>query len=291
VFQVRLKFEIIGGLSRLWPQVTEFLNLRSCVESLHHFVLVCLPCPSKVINGDNCWRTCQKILENSAKIKETNHELNTNLFYTIFCLIDKQLNSPKSTKKDVSKSCKTSHIKVRCQARVHFHLMKQIATNELKTNWKQWMETSLSDSSLDPLKKLEIFTLWKSLVSVESNLGSAQSREFVLSAAKLVPRIVTETNHLISQKMLDILNAVLCYGTTLGIQSSIPCEVSDISQSLLRQSKSVPFSDFQIPKVFSGFGGNRIKTTTEGDETEDLECTTDEAPSLCIMQVSLLKIV
>ncbi len=255
---------------------------------MHHLILVCLPCPSRSTNGDNCRRTCQKILENSAQIKGPNHGLSTSLFYSIFCLIDKQLNGPKRVGKPSSGICQTSSIKVRCQARVHFHTMKQLATNELKMNWKQWMERSLSDSDLNVGKKLEIFTLWKSLVAVESNLGSAQSREFVLSASKLVPRIVTEENHLIAQKEFDILNAVLCYGTTLGIQSSIPCEVSDISQSLLRQAKTVPFSHFQIPKIYSGFGGNRFKIVEdEFSEEEDLDCRVEEAPCLGIMQVRI----
>lgn len=227
------------------------------------------------------------MLENSAQIKGPNHELATSLFYSIFCLIDKQLNSPKRGAKVPVRTCQTSNVKVRCQARVHFHTMKQLATNELKTNWKQWMEKSLSSSALNVGKKLEIFTLWKSLVAVESNLGSAQSREFVLSACKLVPRIVTEENHLIAQKEFDILNAVLCYGTTLGIQSSIPCEVSDISQSLMRQAKTVPFSEFRIPKIFSGLGGNRFRVVNEEtNEDEDLDCRVDEAPSICIMQVT-----
>jgi hypothetical protein len=58
---------------------------------------------------------------------------------------------------------------------------------------------------------------------------------------------------------IDVLSEVLCYGSTLGIQSTVPCEVSDLAQELLRQAKTVPLSDFRIPTVFPGFGGNQVK--------------------------------
>ena len=129
--------------------------------------------------------------------------------------------------------------------------------------------------------KLEILTLWKSLVSVTSNLGYSQSREFVSSARQLVQSVAYETNHLIKQKEIDILNEVLCYGTTLSIQSTIPCEVSDLAQELLRQAKSVPFSEFKIPLSFPGFGGNQIKLNVEDEEDQS---SLEEAPSLGAIQ-------
>ena len=128
--------------------------------------------------------------------------------------------------------------------------------------------------------RLEILTLWKSLVSVTSNLAYSQSREFVSSTSQLVGSVAHERNHLIKQKQIDILNEVLCYGSTLSIQSTIPCEVSDLAQALLRQARTLPFSDFVVPSSFPGFGGNQIKLHV--DDTDDT--VVEEAPSLGSIQ-------
>ena len=131
-------------------------------------------------------------------------------------------------------------------------------------------------------------TLWKSLVSVSSNLGYSQSKEFVASANRLVSRVAFESDHLLKLKQMEVLNEVLCYGSTLGIQSSIPCEVSDLAQELLRQAKTVPLSEFRIPMVFPGFGGNQLQIvaveTDDGDEDDDFDVGPEEAPSLGVIQ-------
>ena len=86
--------------------------------------------------------------------------------------------------------------------------------------------------------------------------------------------MASETNHLIKQKQMDVLNEVLCYGSTLSIQSTIPCEVSDLAQDLLRQARTVPFSEFRVPLSFPGFGGNQIQQNVDelSEEVEETPC-------------------
>ena len=174
--------------------------------------------------------------------------------------------------------CRSAHIRIKCNSRIHFHTIRQFATNELKQNWRLWADRCLDGPEEETLRKVEILTLWKSLVSVTSNIGYSQSREFVSTASRLVGKTVCETNHLIKAKQLEVLNEVLCYGSTLGIQSTIPCEVSDLAQELLRQAKTVPFSEFQIPVAFPGFGGNKIKFDPDDEDGPE------EAPSLGVIQ-------
>ena len=68
-FQVRLKFDLLSGLSKLWSETLGSTNLRHLIESTFHLVLTCLPCPSRATNGDTCRRTCHKILENFIQVK------------------------------------------------------------------------------------------------------------------------------------------------------------------------------------------------------------------------------
>ena len=81
---------------------------------------------------------------------------------------------------------------------------------------------------------------------------------------------------------MDVLNEVLCYGSTLSIQSNIPCEVSDLAQDLLRQARTVPFSQFRVPLSFPGFGGNQIHQNVDELTEEDEEV--EETPSLGTIQ-------
>ena len=221
----------------------------------------------------------------SSQLKSGHPELGTSLIYSIFCLLEKDLEDDKKKQKGrIIFDCRSAQIRIKCNSRIHFHSVKQFATNELKLHWRAWMERCLESPDDHPDKsysKVEILTLWKSLVSVTSNLGYSQSREFVSSASQLVRSVACETNHLLKQKEIDILNEVLCYGSTLSIQSTIPCEVSDLAQELLRQAKSVPFSEFKIPLSFPGFGGNQIKLDVEDDDDQN---SLEEAPSFGAIQ-------
>jgi len=226
------------------------------------------------------------------QLKSKNKDLGTSLVHSIFCLLEKYFESTKKSKHGIVFDCQSARIRIKCNSRIHFHSLKQFATNELKQNWRSWMDRCMDEPPSQQQQqstedkhfyRLENLNLWKSLVSVTSNLAYSQSREFVSSTSQLVGSVANESNHLIKQKQIDILNEVLCYGSTLSIQSTIPCEVSDLAQALLRQARTLPFSDFVIPSSFPGFGGNQIKLHVDDHGDED-EAVVEETPSLGSIQ-------
>ena len=76
-----------------------------------------------------------------------------------------------------------------------------------------------------------------------------------------------ETDITTKWKQLDVLNEVLCYGSTLAIQSDIPVEASEIAQRLLRRAQSVTFfEEFDIPSSPVGIAGNAKITCRDEDK-------------------------
>ena len=71
------------------------------------------------------------------------------------------------------------------------------------------------NSSTDLKFKSDILTLWKCLVDVKSNMTLLQMREFVSSAISL-DSFKKEENSILKRKWLEVLNEILCYGSTLG---------------------------------------------------------------------------
>jgi hypothetical protein len=112
---------------------------------------------------------------------------------------------------------------------------------------------------------LYFYDIWKSLVAVNSSLPYSSMRDFVSPALLIVDNLPNETEITIKYKQLDVLNEILCYGSTLAIQSDVPVEVSEISQRLLRRAQpELFFEQFIIPSVPLGMGGNaKIKSQTE----------------------------
>ena len=213
-------------------------------------------------------------------------DLGISLVYNIFCHLEKDLElEKKKSRGRIIFDCRSAHIRVKCNSRIHFHSVRQFAANELKLHWRSWTDRCQDESGRNS-NRVEILTLWKSLVSVSSNLGYSQSKEFVASANRLVSRVAFETDHLLKLKQMEVLNEVLCYGSTLGIQSSIPCEVSDLAQELLRQAKAVPLTEYRIPTVFPGFGGNRLQVVAVDADADDdgFDVGPEEAPSLVVIQ-------
>ena len=102
-------------------------------------------------------------------------------------------------------------------------------------------------------------------MAVNSSLPYSSMRDFVSPALLIVDYLPNETEITIKYKQLDVLNEILCYGSTLAIQSDIPVEVSEISQRLLRRAQpELYFEEFIIPNVPLGVAGNaKINSQTE----------------------------
>ena len=69
------------------------------------------------------------------------------MVYSIFCLLEKDLEDNKKVKgRLIIFDCQSAQIRIRCNSRIHFHSLKQFATNELKQHWKSWMERCLENT-------------------------------------------------------------------------------------------------------------------------------------------------
>ena len=80
-------------------------------------------------------------------------------------------------------------------------------------------------------------------------------REFVSSATNL-DSFKKEENSILKRKWLEVLNEILCYGSTLGIQSDVPGEVSEVAHQIVRMSITDGI-DFKISEVHIGLAGKQ----------------------------------
>ena len=84
--------------------------------------------------------------------------------------------------------------------------------------------------------KSDILSLWKCLVDVKSNMTLLQMREFVSSAVPGLESFKKEESAILKRKWLEVLNEILCYGSTLGIQTDVPGEVSEVAHQIVKFS-------------------------------------------------------
>ena len=132
--------------------------------------------------------------------------------------------------------------------------LTSILFQNLRSHWKlSWM--SQLNSSSDLKFKSDILSLWKSLVDVKFNMTHFQMREFVSSATNL-DSFKKEENSILKRKWLEVLNEILCYGSTLGIQSDVPGEVSEVAHQIVRMSITDGI-DFKISEVHIGLAGKQ----------------------------------
>ena len=145
--------------------------------------------------------------------------------------------------------------------------LKQACLAELRLQWRiVWVNHFLpSDSDTHFQNSMYFYDVWKNLVAVNLTLPYSATREFVHPALLIVDELPKDIEITIKSKQLDVLNEILCYGSTLAIQSDIPVEASDISQRLLRLAQTESFFErFHIPSTQPGMAGNaKIMKTAE----------------------------
>ena len=137
--------------------------------------------------------------------------------------------------------------------------MKQAGLTELRLQWRNiWVKRFLTpNSQMSYDDVMYFYDTWRTLVAVNFTLPYSSMRDFVHPALLIVDDLPNEAETTVKSKQLDVLNEILCYGSTLAIQSEIPVEASDISQRLLRKAQSELFFErFYIPSTPSGLGGN-----------------------------------
>ena len=140
--------------------------------------------------------------------------------------------------------------------------------SELRLQWRNvWVKRLLSTTSqVNYEDSLLFYDVWKTLVAVNLTLPYSSMREFIHPALLIIDDLPMQTDVSIKLKQLEVLNEILCYGSTLAIQSDIPIEASDISQKLLRTAQSDSFFEqFHIPISRPGMAGN-AKITNPTDE-------------------------
>jgi len=113
-------------------------------------------------------------------------------------------------------------------------------------------------------------SLWQSIVSVKSNLNIVDTKHFYLQVGSFVSHLSSALPPSLWKKLLDVFNEILCYGSTLSLQDSLPEEPCDLAHLILRCVKSrhflqgVPYS-----RSFVSFGGTSwIKPADSGWESE-----------------------
>jgi len=189
-------------------------------------------------------------------------------------------------------NCQTVKVRVTGDGLVHLQSVKHEILNDLKRAWRSsWVNqlVSSTESSSSVVccdeRTLKILDLWRSLVDVRNPaITFAQSRDFTSSTKLLVDLIpAPHPSTLLKLKILEVLNEVLCYGSTLGIQSEIPYEPSEVAQKILQKAvrpstsghtvtdgETGPnrFDRFHIPVSLPGIAGNAARSSSGGDEAE-----------------------
>jgi hypothetical protein len=155
----------------------------------------------------------------------------------------------------------------------HDDVLKQTVVGHVKAaDWKRMAHRQQQQHKDDAnlLASYEFLNLMRKIVSVRSNVGVAACRELIGSTVQLVPEITAPKNCLLWRKQLDLLNEVLCYGSTLALQSDVPHEVSQIAQAIIKESLNSEFLSRTelIPKSHKGFLGDSVWTSVVGEEKQ-----------------------
>lgn len=221
----RIKFYIVAGLHKL--DQNPDIHVANSARIAFNYIIALVPCPYISLDVDHCClKFCQKFSQHLVQFKSpaSNAILSSNLVKKSLSDLDQEISN---VKKGVQMECKTAKLFTESS---HHHIKnynKHILLN-LKSHWKSWVDLALSNETNDSFK-FPVLNLWRTLVDVKSNMTLQQAREFLSSVKCLVNVLPREKNVIIKRKWLEILGEVLCYGSTLGIQSDVPTEASEIA--------------------------------------------------------------
>ena len=150
----------------------------------------------------------------------------------------------------------------------HEDELKHHLVQNLNSDWKRLSQLLIQSS--DPRSAHTFFNLWKKLVSIRSNLGVSVSRDIISSTSLLVPELICPKPCLIWRKQVDVLNEVLCYGSTLALQNDVPPDVSGIAQGLVKAALTSKFfaRHAKLPLTSKGFLGSRESCLLEDQGPE-----------------------
>ncbi|TRY78797.1 hypothetical protein TCAL_15325 [Tigriopus californicus] len=114
-------------------------------------------------------------------------------------------------------------------------MSKHVMGESLRSIWKRQGRdlTRLHGGQVDFL------SLWRALVSVQSNLGVSASREFQSGLKPLLEGLPRLTDPVAARLGLDVLHEVLCYGSTLALQDSVCDGALHLAKDVLRTDTSL----------------------------------------------------
>ena len=219
----RIKFYIVAGLHKL--DQNPDLHIANSSRIAFNYIIALVPCPYVSPDVDHCClKFCQKLSQHLVQFKSpSNAILSSNLVKNSLSDLDQEISN---VKKGVQMECKTA--KMFTESSHHIKNYNKNILLNLKSHWKSWVDLALSNETNDSFK-FPVLNLWRTLVDVKSNMTLYQAREFVSSVKCLVNVLPREKNVIIKRKWLEITGEVLCYGSTLGIQSDVPTEASEIA--------------------------------------------------------------
>ncbi|XP_059095500.1 protein lines-like [Tigriopus californicus] len=132
-------------------------------------------------------------------------------------------------------------------------MSKHVMGESLRSIWKRQGRdlTRLHGGQVDFL------SLWRALVSVQSNLGVSASREFQSGLKPLLEGLPRLTDPVAARLGLDVLHEVLCYGSTLALQDSVCDGALHLAKDVLRtfEEKQLEKIAANCPSHLSGFLG------------------------------------
>ncbi|XP_018015886.1 protein lines isoform X2 [Hyalella azteca] len=129
------------------------------------------------------------------------------------------------------------------------HEFKSLVTKTVGYKWRtlvgKCLECLNSTSLTDKIVVVSFLNMWISLISVKNNLKFDDTKLFFNGLDVLVdPLTCADTPLMVWERILHLLNEVLCYGSTLALQEVLDDEPCLLAQRLIRDVNTKHLLDF-----------------------------------------------
>ncbi|KAK2705951.1 protein lines-like [Artemia franciscana] len=113
--------------------------------------------------------------------------------------------------------------------------------------------------------------LWKSIISVKANLSVIDTKPFYMRLETLVPLLQRNVVDTVWTNILNLLNEVLCYGSTLALQDYLPEEPCNLAHFVIRHVKSERLLE-RLPVIRNEecFSGTSVESVTSVTGNSDV---------------------
>ncbi|KAJ8922230.1 hypothetical protein NQ315_004167 [Exocentrus adspersus] len=90
---------------------------------------------------------------------------------------------------------------------------------------------------------LTFLALWESIISVKANLSVIDTKPFYVGLQKFISMLNINLSPLIWKQLLSLFNEVLCYGSTLALQDTLPDDTCQLAHCVVRYVKDYRLLD------------------------------------------------